>query len=206
MARVSMKDNAPPQIGHPVGSLEELRALGLNDREMRNIRSCSASCPVFEICDRSYRGTRPQNEVVRKVNRAGKVRVYVAPCYDTVQKESVAAENFESYTIIGGEGDEYTYKGSEKLHSVRDPNCNDCTHGRCEKYQNRNDLKAICPAFPPAAEHPELVMFAERVQARQSTGVRKAEAIKEALLSGAAEVNVAKGDKPRFGHGSRSGA
>ena len=206
MAKVSMKDNAPPQIGYPVGGLEELRALGLDDKALRNIRSCSESCPVWYICDRSFRGTRPQLEVVRKVNRNGKIRVYVGPCYDTVHHESVAADNFESYTIIGHEGDEYTYKGSEKLHPQRDPNCNDCSHGRCEKYVDRNDLKVTCPTFPPAAEHPELVMFAERVAARQSTGVRTKEALDRALLPGSATVetvNVTK-EKPRFGSGSRS--
>jgi hypothetical protein len=133
---------------------------------------------------------------VRKVNSAGKVRVYQAPCFDTIPREAVAADNHELYDIIGGEGEEYTYTGSVKKHPVRDPNCNACAQGRCEAYENRNDLKAVCAEFEPAAEHHELVQFAERVRARTTTGVRKKEAVRESLLPGSEpgkKVNVAKG-------------
>lgn len=207
MARVTDRDNAAPQIGRPVGSLQELKDLEV---PTRNIASCSepegnknAGCPVWKYCDRAYRGTRPQMEVVRKVNRKGQVRVYEAPCFDTVLKESSALENRELYDVIGHEGDEYTYKGSVKLHEKRDPSCNDCAQGKCEKYRDRNDLKAVCSAFPQAGDHPELVMFSEMISARKSTGVRQKEAIRESLLPGSGEgktINVAKGD----GRGARS--
>lgn len=183
MAKVSL-DNKAPQINRPVGSLDELKVLGV---PTRNICSCSdravgnAGCPVDYACDRAWKGTRPQMQVIRLTTKDGRVRVSESPCFNVIKKELDAEDKGNLVEVIGGEGDEYTYRGSVKRHPVRDPNCNYCAQGKCELWDDKNDLKKTCAEFPPAATHPELVKFAHKVRAKTETGVQKRENLKEQL-------------------------
>lgn len=206
MAKVSVEQDVP-QIGVPVGSKAEVEALGV---PTRNIATCSArthdnhGCPMWEFCDREFQGTRPQNQIVRRTNTAG-VRTYAAPCYDIVPREYTANDNGELYEIVGGEGETYQYRGSRKRHEKRDPDCNDCAAGKCNVFDDVEDLEATCPEFPPAAVHPELKKFARKIVARQQTSVRQKAAIRNSLLGGDdVDEKDEKSDKPRFGRGSRS--
>jgi hypothetical protein len=40
---------------------------------------------------------------------------------------------------------------------------------------------AVCPEFPKAADHPELIMFKHKVRAKTETGVQKKESIRQQL-------------------------
>lgn len=188
MAKVSL-DNKAPQINRPVGSLDELKVLGVPSR---NICTCSdraegnAGCPVAWACDREWKGERPQIQIMRLTTRDGRVRVSESPCFNVIKKELDADDKGNLVEIIGGEGDEYTYRGSVKRHLTRDPNCNYCAQGKCDLWDDRDDLKKIAAAFPPAATHPELVKFAHKVRAKTETGVQKRENLKEQLY-GASE-------------------
>ena len=188
MAKVSDRNDAPPQIGRPVGSLAEVKALGV---PTRNIATCSAhterenmGCPVYELCDRRFRDTRPQNEVGEYVGAEGDLRRVVRPCFDWVKEEAESYENGTLITIIGYAGDPYTIRGSEKKHRERDPNCNDCSAGKCVAYVDRDDLPMICPEFPAAAVHQELQKFARKLLAKAEGAVRARKARTLALLGG----------------------
>lgn len=184
MARVAL-DHKIPQIGMPVGSKSEVEAL---DVPTRNIATCSRrvdkenfGCPVYEFCDRAFRGERPQNEVVRTVSSDGNVRVTVNPCFVNVRKEREADGKGMLVQVIGHEGSEYTYRGSEKV--VTD--CPDCERGECRRphmYQDSEELKATCPKFPPAAQHRDLIRFERIREARMGTSVNRKAALERQLL------------------------
>lgn len=185
MAR-STVENDTPQVSTPVGSLEEVKALGV---PTRNICTCSeredkknAGCPVWDFCDRKFRGTRPQFQIYQLVTREGNTRITHDACFNIVRKEMDADDKRQLVEVIGGEGDEYTYRGSVKLHPVRNPNCNECAQGKCEKWEDRSDLKFTVPEFPPAADHDELVKYSRKIDARQRGGVIKKADRREALL------------------------
>ena len=216
MAKVSDTKNAPPQIGRPVGSLEEVRALGV---PTRNIATCSAhaerdnmGCPVWEWCDRAYRGTAPQNEIAEYIGPEGDTRDVVRPCFDWVKEEVESLENGTLITIKGYAGEKYYARGSVKRHVERDPDCNDCTKGKCEAYDDSDAIEHVCPEFPAAAVHPELRKFARKMDARSKGAQRTRAARRVALLGGNDEEVVdAVADtegkterKSRFGRGSRS--
>lgn len=192
MAKVST-DKTAPQIGMPVGSRKEVEDLGV---PTRNISTCSAhsmdnrGCAFRDICDRDHRDTRPRYEIVQKISSSGNIRRYHAPCFMVVPKEASATDNGELYEVIGGEGDTYYGRGSVKRHLKRDPNCNDCTHGRCEAWDDREDLEFHCPEFPAAATHPELVKFARKIMARKGGAIKAKAAIKARLLGGEEEPEV----------------
>lgn len=208
MALVTNEKEAP-QLGTPVGSRAEVEALGC---PLRNIATCSAhtadnmGCHFFGICDRDFRGTRPQNQIVQRISSNGGVRRYHAPCFAIVPKEAVASDNQELYEVIGGEGDTYTGRGSVKRHPKRDPNCNDCSQGKCEAWDDKEDIEYLCPEFPAAATHPELVKFARKIVARKGGAVKQKAAIRARLLGGeddpdeVAEVAA----KPKVAHGART--
>ena len=217
MALVTNEKEAP-QIFRPVGSRREVEDLGC---PLRNIATCSAhtsdnmGCAAFGICDREWRGDRPRNEVVQRISSAGGVRVYHAPCFANVPKEAAANDNGELYEVLEVESPEgepdtkYIGRGSVKRHPKRDPNCNDCQLGKCEAWDDREDIEYACTKYPAAATHPELVKFARKIVARKGGAVRQKAAIKAKLLGGeddpvAEEVDVAKNDKPRFGRGART--
>lgn len=198
MAKVSLENKAP-QINRPVGSLDELRVLGVPSR---NICTCSdrgdknAGCPMDYACDRPWKGTRPRMQVLRLTTRDGRVRVSETPCFEAVRKELDADDKGNLVEIIGGEGDEYTYRGSER----RNKNCPDCANGECKRthvWDDKSDLKKVCGEFPPAATHPELVKFAHKVRAKTETGVQKRENLKAQLYGpgtgGADEVKKESG-------------
>lgn len=184
MAKVSL-DSKAPQISRPVGSLDELRELGV---PTRNISTCSerdgnnnAGCPMWYACDRTFRDTRPHMQIGRITTRDGRVRTSCGPCFNWLRKELDADEKGNLVEIIGGEGDTYTYRGSVKRHPVRDPNCNYCAQGKCDLWDDVDNLTAVCPEFPKAATHPELIMFAHKVRAKVETGVQKKESIRQQL-------------------------
>jgi len=171
MARVSL-ENKIPQIGKPVGSRDRVEAL-TGEVGLRNIATCSRfqervnrGCSEYGECDREFRGTRPHNEIVHITTADGNVRTQCMACFETVRKERDADAKQMLIEVIGGEGDEYTYRGSVKLHPKRDPNCNKCAEGKCEAYVDKDDLKATCPPFPEPEEHRELVKFARIREAR----------------------------------------
>ena len=193
MAKVSIEHDVP-QIASPVGSLAELRKLGVPSR---NIATCSErdsaknfGCPQWDNCDREHRGERPHNEIVRTIGMNGDVRTACQACFVTVLAEKNADDKGVLVQVVGHEGEKFKYRGSVKLHITRDPNCNDCAQGKCDKWVDRDDLDGVCHQFPAAATHPDLVKFARRLEAR-ATGsqIRKA-AIEKALLGGDDEPEV----------------
>jgi len=186
MAKVSAEKNDAPQIGYPVGSLDEIKAMGIPSR---NICTCServdlknAGCIKYPVCDRKFRGTRPQNQLYQHVKADGNVRVAVDACFNIIHKEEEADDKGELITVIGAEGDSYTYRGSVKKHPTRNPDCPACLKGECHTYVDREDLPGIVEPFPPADEHPELVKFARKMDARQTLSVNQRAARKDALL------------------------
>jgi hypothetical protein len=201
-----------PQLSQPVGSRQEVEDLGC---PTRNISTCSLhtpdnmGCEQFRVCDREWRGTRPRNEIVQRISAAGGVRVTHMPCFAIIPKELAANDNGELYEVIGGEGETYSGRGSVKRHPHRDPDCNDCSLGKCEAWDDREDLEFHCPEFPAAATHKELVKFARKIVARKGGAVRQKAAIKARLLGGdepeeVSEVAEVKSGKSRFGRGSRT--
>lgn len=192
MAKVSHEHDIP-QIPTPVGSLEEVRALNV---PTRNIATCSErdsaknfGCPEHPHCDRAFRGDRPRNEIVRKIGRGGDVRTVCQACFVTVREEINQDDKGVLVQVIGGEGDDYEYRGSVKAHIKRDPNCNDCSQGKCDKWVDHDGvhaplLKGTCPAFPAAATHPELVKFARRAEARMTGSQQRRAAMERKLLGG----------------------
>ena len=201
MAKVSDDRNAPPQIGRPIGSLAEVQALGV---PTRNIATCSAhterenmGCPMRHLCDRDFRDARPQNEIVQIISSDGNVRTTILPCFDTVKMEAELEDNGGLITVIGGENDKFHTRGSVKRHPERDPNCNDCAKGKCEAYDDVEDIALTCPEFPPAALHDELKKFARRIEARHLGSSRKREQVRAALLGGEDDVPS---EKPKKAH------
>jgi hypothetical protein len=207
-----------PQIVRPVGSRKEVEDLGC---PLRNIGTCSQhsptnmGCDAFNICDREWRGERPKNEVVQRISSSGGVRIYHAPCFANVPKESTANDNQELYEIMAVESDSgepdvvYIGRGSVKRHPKRDPNCNDCSLGKCDAWDDKDDIEYTCNKFPAAATHPELVKFARKIVARKGGAIRQKASIKARLLGGeddpvAEETDIAKNDRPRFGRGART--
>jgi len=205
-------------IVQPVGSRKEVEDLGC---PLRNIGTCSQpapgnmGCVSFSICDREWRGDRPRNEIVQRISSAGGIRVYHAPCFAIIPKEAAANDNQELYEVIGGESvpgepdTVYVSRGSVKRHPRRDPNCNDCSLGKCEAWDDKEDIEYTCTRFPAAATHKELVKFARKIVARKGGAIKQKAAIKARLLGGeddpvAEQVDVANNDKPRFGRGARS--
>ena len=182
----SLVENSTPQVFTPVGSLAEVKALGILTR---NVCTCSepedkrnAGCEMYARCDRKFRDTRPQFQIYRFITSEGNIRTTHDACYNLVRKEVDAEGKRQFIEVIGGEGDSYTYRGSVKAHPVRDPNCNFCTQGKCEKWVDREDLVFDVPEFPPASENAELIKFARKVDARNQTGVIKTAARRDALL------------------------
>lgn len=184
MAKVAL-DHKVPQLGRPVGSKAEIEAL---DIPTRNISTCSRrvdkenfGCPEYANCDRAFRGERPRNEVVQTINSDGNLRVTVNPCFVTVRKERDADTKGMLVTVIAGEGDRYTYRGSVRV----DSNCPDCARGECKRahmYVDSEELEAVCPPFPPASEHRELVRFARLREAKLGTSQNKKASLKRQLL------------------------
>lgn len=184
MARVAL-DHKVPQLGMPVGSKSEVEDL---DIPTRNIATCSRrvdrenfGCPMYPHCDREFRGQRPQNEVVRTITSDGNLRVTVNPCFVNVRKERDADAKGVLIQVIAHEGEEYTYRGSVKVAS----DCPDCARGECKRghlYEDREDLKAVCPPFPQAAAHRELQKFARLREAKLGTSTNKKAALKRQLL------------------------
>lgn len=199
MANVSL-DHKIPQIGQPVGSRSEVLDLGIPSR---NIASCSRpeekenrGCPRWDQCDRAFRGERPQNEAVRMITGEGNVRVTVNPCFVNVKKELEADDKGMLIEVVAREGEKYTYRGSVKV----DDKCPDCLRGECRRphmYEDRDDLEAVVPTFPPAEEHPELVRFARMREARVGSSRNKKAALKQRLLPA---------DEPGTGVKDRPGA
>lgn len=195
MAKVSL-DHKVPQIGMPVGSKAEVEALGI---PTRNIATCSrrvdrenAGCPMREHCDRDFCGTRPQNEAVRMITSDGNLRVTVNPCFINVRKEREADGKGMLIEVIAREGEEYTYRGSVKV----DADCPDCKRGECKRphmYRDSDELKAVVPAFPPAAEHKDLKRFARLREARTETSTNKKAALRKQLLGGDENAKVGPG-------------
>jgi len=206
MAVVSTEKDAP-QIGVPVGSRERVEALGV---PTRNIATCSAhtpdnrGCPMWAICDRAFKGDRPHNQIVRRISSSGGLRVYHAPCFDIVGKEETANDNDELYEVIGGEGDSYEGRGSVKKHPKRDPNCNDCSQGKCEAWVDVENAEFTCPQFPDPETHRELVRFARKKVARMGSAVKQKAAIKARLLGGVEEPEDT--DEPDTKKGGKSGS
>lgn len=174
MAKVSIKDELP-QIGLPVGSKEELAALGITGKNLRNISTCSAheefnmGCPLYENCDRAWRDARPQNQVAEEVKPDGNMRRYHAPCFYVVGRELVAEKNGGYVEVIGGEGMTYKGRGSERRHP--DPvkgaaaGCIACAERKCIVYDDKDDIPVTCPPYPLAEEHVDLRRFARIVKA-----------------------------------------
>lgn len=208
MTRVAVTHDVP-QIFIPVGSLAEVKALGL---PTRNISTCSErddrnnyGCPLWEHCDRTFRGDRPHNEIVRTIGTNGDVRFIARPCFMTVQAELDSVDKNTLVQVIGGEGDSYTYRGSQKAHIKRDPDCNDCMQGKCEKWVDVAEIPAVCDQFPPAATHRELVKFARRNEARKGSSAMRKEKLERALLGGGDEDMVMDAPEvPAKARGARS--
>lgn len=188
MARVQMDDEAP-QIGRPVGSKEEVEELQI---PTRNISTCSVrqdrenyGCPLWKFCDRSFRGNRPRYQVFRSIKKNGDERISHGPCFDVVQAELNATANGGMVEVLEEyqEGDTYVSRGSVKRHPKRDPNCNDCSDGKCVAYDDKEDVEFKVPVFPPAAEHRELRKYARAISARNRQSKQKKEAIKNRLLT-----------------------
>lgn len=199
MARVA-QDHDVPQIAVPVGSREEVEALGVSTR---NIATCSKrtdrdnfGCPMRDRCDREHRDTRPHNEIVETIGTTGDVRVGVCACFVTVRAEVDSEDKGTLVRVIGHEGDTFKYRGSRKLHVTRDPNCNECMQGKCEKYVD-DEFESVCEQFPAAATHPELRKFARRREARIGGSVSRRAAIERKLLGGADDESAPekKGDR-----------
>lgn len=200
MAKVAL-DHKVPQIGRPVGSKAEVEAL---DIPTRNISTCSRrvdkenfGCPVWEHCDRAFRGDRPQNEVVRTITSDGNLRVTVNPCFVNVRKEREADGKGMLVEVIGHEGEKYHYRGSVKV--VTD--CPDCARGECKRphmYKDEDEIEGTCPRFPAAEEHRELQRFARLREARIGTSMNKKAALRRQLL-GADEPEAPKSGKGATG-------
>lgn len=184
MAKVAL-DHKVPQIGRPVGSKSEVEAL---DIPTRNISTCSRreerenfGCPEFKHCDRAFRGQRPQNEVVQIITSDGNMRTAVNPCFVNVKKEREADAKGMLVTVIAHEGEPYTYRGSVRVND----DCPDCERGECRRshlYEDRDDIEAVCPPFPPAAEHRELIRFERLRQAKLGTSANKKASLSKQLL------------------------
>jgi hypothetical protein len=196
-----------PQIARPVGSLKELAALGV---PTVNIATCSAhvdrqnmGCPVYKLCDREFRDSTPQNQVFTVIKRDGNMRTSCGPCFDVVLKETQIEANGGLVKVVAGEGETFLSRGSVKLHPKRDPNCNECAQGKCDKYEDREDLVVTCLPFPAAARHPELVKFARVVEARQEGRSRSRKSL-EAQLLGSPSPVVPNPEGPAESHGGRT--
>jgi len=216
MARVRFDEDVP-SISRPVGSLDEVKELAgphLTKAFTRNIASCSEhrdrenrGCDEWESCDRTFRGSRPQLEVVEFIGSGGNVRVMAIPCYAAIKKERNDANKGTSTRVIGGEGSEYTYQGSEKLHLRRDPDCNLCVKGECHLSKD-SEFTAVCGTFPAAETHPDLRKFARKIVARTRGSVNRREEARARLLGGEDESDVGTSaagptDNPRLGRGPR---
>lgn len=209
MAKVSTDQDAP-QIWRPVGSRQEVEDMEI---PTRNIATCSAhvegkdgnaGCPMWRNCDRAYKGSRPHFEIVRKISGSnGGVRTYAAECFNIIPKELTANDNGDLYDVIGGEGDTYLARGSVKRHVKRDPDCNDCAEGKCNTWDDVEELEHVCPTFPAAATHPELAKFARRIMARRGTSVKQKAAIRASLLGGEDDKDTDE-KVGKHGRGSRS--
>ena len=187
MARVNL-DNDYPQIGRPVGSSKEVEAL---DVPLRNVSTCDAhrdgesgtmGCPSWKMCDRAFKGERPQLEVMKIITKEGGIRVYHAPCFDNVKREVELDAQGGYAEVVGGEGDTYLSRGSEKINK----DCPDCARGECNRthtWRDRDDIEVVCPTFPPAEEHPELMKFARIKTARTRGFIQKKAKRSEQLLS-----------------------
>lgn len=186
MAKVSL-DHKIPQIVKPAGSRDDVESL-TGDVGLRNISTCSArverhnfGCQEYPNCDRDFRGTHPQNEIVRITTADGNLRTQCMACFETVRKEREADGKQMLVEVIGGEGDTFQYRGSIKLHPKRDPNCNKCSEGKCEAYVDKEDLEMICPPFPPAEEHRELIKFARIREARGRISTKTKSALRRRI-------------------------
>jgi hypothetical protein len=185
MARVQV-DQDVPQIGRPVGSREEIEAMGL---PTRNIATCSAhqdrenmGCPVWRNCDREFRGKRPQNQPYQITKSGGEVRTTCGACFDVVALELQVEANGGLVEVIGKEGTTYLGRGSIKRHKKRDPDCDDCHNGKCNAYDDVEDLEFTCPKFPPASTHKELRKFARAIAAKNRGRQSRRQNIKDRLL------------------------
>jgi hypothetical protein len=187
MAKVSFKSDLP-QIPLPVGSKEELAELGIRDKDLRNIATCSQheafnlGCLAYENCDRAWRNTRPQTQVFEEVKPDGSMRRGHAPCFFIVQRELVAEQNGGLVEIVGGEGDTYMGRGSVRRHPKPDPGCIACGEHRCTIYDDKDDIEVECKPFPPAAEHRELRKYARIVRANVERKMRSQVNKRKALL------------------------
>lgn len=188
MARVNLEEDYP-QISQPVGSSKEVQDLEV---PLRNVATCtvhsegesgSMGCPVWKLCDRAYRGSRPQNEIMKTITKEGGIRVYHDACFNNIRREVQLDKSGGYAAVIGSEGDTYLSRGSVKRHPKRDPDCPDCIKGECNIWDDKTDIPQLCPEFPAAADHDELKKFAMIKEARERGHVVKTEKQAEQLLS-----------------------
>jgi hypothetical protein len=194
-----------PQISQPVGSKKEVEALGV---PLRNIATCSVhtvenmGCPSYRICDREFKDDRPRNQIYQLIKRSGDIRTSCGACFDVVKLESQIEANGGLVKVVGGEGDKFKNRGSQKLHPRRNADCNDCASGKCEKYEDVVE-EVVCKPFPPASEHAELVKFDRIREARDSNRDRSRKSL-EAQLLGAPSPVVPKPEAPEDSRGGRT--
>jgi hypothetical protein len=166
-----------PQIPFPVGSLDELKALGIEGKDLRGIASCSEpdqfnrGCAMFEACDRERRGTRHEFEVYDEVKSSGEVRRAHGECWFVVARELVADKNRGFVQVVGGPGFKYKYQGSRRLHPKPVDGCIACAERKCSVYVD-DEFEIECPSAKPASEHPMLKRFARVVEARENRGAQ----------------------------------
>jgi hypothetical protein len=145
-----MSEN-PREIHFPVGTVEEVQALGLDPKE---VRTCSASldnrnkgcrfyghsggCRFREVWNAKGGPQGPENRGVYKIiEDTGATQGFILPCYaimETMSERMDQAKKIgEIYSGFRKPGEKIKRTYSEKLHKTKDANCTACQKNDCNK-------------------------------------------------------------------------
>lgn len=165
-----------PFIGKPVGGKAEVAAL--DERLIETVATCSKRIKgenmgchcwardVGQSCEFAFKGDRPQY-VACRINDdiEGTTTIAVLHCQDAVLVKDSTELNGGYVEFLGGEGTQVEMQGSRRKHPTVDPTCPECIKGNCLAHESQAFIHTV-PAFPAAADHKLLKMFAKRQMLR----------------------------------------
>jgi hypothetical protein len=178
-------------IRHPVGTLEEVVAEGLDPGVVetcaaQNNASDILGCPHWGACRMPYKGeSGPRNHVVLVMNVSGSYNQDQMGCYHYVRTKPSFSTPGEAFEIVGNEGDSYVTHGSKMVPGPSGT----LKDGSME----RTRTERICEPFPRPFQNPELREAMARIKLLNRISMRDEQESRQRALAAMQEVHAMRG-------------